>query len=155
MSDISNIEKRNFESLLGMNSGYVLSFSNRTFDEFFIDSVGVSILDEKYNSGSGSKANRLRSFWKEESNEIVAKVLGDLLRCVSLEEASPETKKQYDFCSRTVARLAGLDQSAELIELQPNSTEREFAVLARAVRESIERNEPEVGLDRLHTFAVK
>lgn len=43
----------------------------------------------------------------------------------------------------------------EVVALTPNSPEREFAVLARAVRESIERNEPEVGLDRLHTFTIK
>jgi hypothetical protein len=50
-----------------MGSGYVLNFSNRTFDEFVSDSTGRDIGDSKYNSGSGSKANRLRGFWREES----------------------------------------------------------------------------------------
>lgn len=62
MSDLTNIEKRKFETLFGMGSGYVLDFSNRTFDEFVIDSTGFSIFEEKYNSGSGSKANRLRTY---------------------------------------------------------------------------------------------
>lgn len=44
MSDLTNIEKRNLERLFGMSSGYVLDFSNRTFEEFIFDSVGISIL---------------------------------------------------------------------------------------------------------------
>ena len=155
MSDLTNIEKRKFEALFGMGSGYVLDFSNRTFDEFVIDSTGLSIFEEKYNSGSGSKANRLRAFWAQEANHVVAKLLGDLMQCISLESASPETQKVYVECSRVLTRLLGSAGMPEIVALNPNSPEREFAVLSRAVRESIERNEPEVGLDRLHTFTVK
>lgn len=156
MSDLTNIEKRKFETLFGMESGYVIDFSNRTFDEFVIDSTGLSILEEKYNSGSsGSKANRLRAFWTLESNHVVAKLLADLMQCVPLESDSQETRKIYDECSRALARLSGGVGMPEVVALIPNSPEREFSVLARAVRESIERNEPEVGLDRLHTFTIK
>jgi hypothetical protein len=63
MSDLSNTEKRKFERLLEMGSGYVLNFSNRTFEEFILDSTGRSIYDARYEYGSGSKANRLRAFW--------------------------------------------------------------------------------------------
>jgi len=155
MSDLTNIEKRKFETLFGMGNGYVLDFTNRTFDEFVIDSSGVSIFEEKYNSGSGSKANRLRAFWTLESNYVVAKLLGDLMQCVSLESTSPETRKTYEGCSRALARISGGAEMPEVVALIPNSPEREFAMLARAVRESIERNEPGIGLDRLHTFTVK
>lgn len=55
MSDLSNSEKRKFERLLDMGSGYVLNFSNRTFEEFFIDNIGRSIYDSRYDYGSGSK----------------------------------------------------------------------------------------------------
>jgi abortive infection Abi-like protein len=155
MSDLTNLEKRQFEKLFGMDSGYVLNFSNRTFDEFVIDSTGLSIMEGKYNKDSGSKANRLRAFWSMEPNHVVVKLLQDLMQCVSLDSASPEIKKAYEDCSRAVARLSGGKDIPDIISLTPNSPEREFAVLAREVRESIERNEPEVGLDRLHTFTVK
>jgi len=36
MSDLSSIEKLKIEKLFGMDSGYVLDFSNRTFHEFTI-----------------------------------------------------------------------------------------------------------------------
>jgi hypothetical protein len=61
MADLTNIEKRNLERLLGMGSGYVLDFSNRTFEEFVLDSIGKSIYAGEYETGGGSKANRLRA----------------------------------------------------------------------------------------------
>jgi len=58
MSDLSNLEKRKLERDLGMSSGYVLDFSNRTFDEFFLDVLNIDIYDEKYD---GSSLNRVGS----------------------------------------------------------------------------------------------
>ena len=79
MSDLNSSEKRKLERLFGMGSGYVLDFSNRTFAEFVEDSVRRDIYDARYDHGSGSKANRLRGFWNEESNPIVARLLGATL----------------------------------------------------------------------------
>jgi hypothetical protein len=79
MPNLSNIEKRKIEKLLEMGSGYVLDFSNRTFQEFVIDSVGIDIYDEKYAYSSGSKANRLRALWDQESGQVVGKLILDLL----------------------------------------------------------------------------
>ena len=45
MSDLTFLEKRKFEQFLGMESGYVLNFSNRTFEEFVRDSTGREIFD--------------------------------------------------------------------------------------------------------------
>jgi hypothetical protein len=79
VSNLSNLEKRKFEKLLGMSSGYVLDFSNRTFAEFVTDTTGLNIYDARYDYGSGSKANRLRKFWQIEENGVVAKLMGDML----------------------------------------------------------------------------
>ena len=59
MSDLSHLEKKKFERLLTMGSGYVMDFSNRTFEEFITDSVGRNIYDARYQYGSGSKLARL------------------------------------------------------------------------------------------------
>ncbi len=64
MNSLTHIEKQKLENELGMHGGYVLDFSNRTFEEFFREVVGVQIYDQCYDYGSGSKANRMRSFWK-------------------------------------------------------------------------------------------
>ena len=68
MSDLTPIEKRALERFLDMSGGYVLNFSNLTFQEFVLDSTGYDVYDNKYNYGSGSKANQLRGFWKTELN---------------------------------------------------------------------------------------
>jgi hypothetical protein len=78
MSDLSFGEKHKLEKLLGMGGGYVLEFSNRTFQEFVFDSTGRNIFEEKYDYGSGSKANRLRAFWSKEPNHIEGQLLSDL-----------------------------------------------------------------------------
>lgn len=74
MADLKFFEKNSFEQLFGMSSGYVLNFSDRTFSEFFSD-YGVQIDDPKYNENGTSKAKRLRSFWKIESNELVGRAM--------------------------------------------------------------------------------
>src|SRR5687767_10645171 len=142
MSDLSAIEKRKLERALGMSSGYVLSFSNRTFGEFFLDSVGVDIYNRKYDYGSGSKANRMRAFWNHESNYLVGKVLGLLFKewkeFVGYEgsDAPPEE------CLRIVQRLQQSAAVPDIAAVIPNNDDIGFETLAKSVRESIERNEP-------------
>src|SRR5436853_5986748 len=60
LADLSILEKRQLERVLQMGSGYLLNFSDRTFQEFVADSVGRDICDLRYNYASGSKANRMR-----------------------------------------------------------------------------------------------
>lgn len=75
MSDLTGIEKLKLECALDMGGGYVLGFSNRTFGEFFLDFFGIDIWDARYDYASGSKANRIRAFWKQEGNYLVGSVL--------------------------------------------------------------------------------
>jgi len=155
MSDLTNSEKRLFEKLFGMSTGYVLNFSNRTFDEFIHDVTGKNIFDDKYDNASGSKANRLRAFWAIETNHVVAKLLDELISYAVELGIKPDEEPLLEKCRRAVQRLQQSAPVTDIEALTPNSEEKGFAELAKAVRESIERNEPEAGLDRLHTFVVK
>jgi hypothetical protein len=150
MSNLSLIEKRKFEQILNMEGGYVLGFSNRTFDDFFIDSIGRRIPET-----FGSKANRLRGFWKEEGNGIVAKAMGDMLDYGVATNMIIGGTALFKECRQIVERLRHYSPVAELDALSAISDERDFDTLAKAVRDSIEKNEPESGLDRLHTFVIK
>lgn len=154
MSDLSNLEKRKIERDLGMSSGYVLDFSNRTFDEFFLDVLSIDIYDKKYDYASGSKANRMRAFWDLESNHVVAQVLQALLQGWD-EYSGYNAKPPSDEFSKIIQRLKSSAPVPEIGAIRPNAEEKDFEVLAKSVRESIEKNEPEVGLDRLHTFLIK
>jgi hypothetical protein len=79
MSELTTREKRRLEEMLGMRGGYVLDFSNRTFAEFVRDSTDRDIYDARYDYSSGSKANRLRAFWNEEENQLVGKLMTEML----------------------------------------------------------------------------
>ncbi len=155
MSDLSNAEKRKFEHLFGMHTGYVLNFSDRTFSEFVRDNTGRDIYDSRYNYASGSKANRLRAFWNVEGNPVVGKLMGDMLdyglEIGSFKEGDPLLEE----CRRAVLRLTQKGNVADLDALTSISSERDFEAITKAVRESIENNQPELGLDRLHTFVTK
>ena len=55
MSDLTHLEKRKLERLLVMETGYVLSFSNSSFQGFVTDSTGRNIYDAAYERGSEGK----------------------------------------------------------------------------------------------------
>ena len=160
MSNITFLEKGSFESLFGMGSGYVLDFSDRTFQEYLGETTGIDIYDKKYNYSSGSKANRLRGLWKVETNYVVAKVLGSLLEYWMAKVQSG----QYDYyseediyksCLRVVERLKLDSPVSQLEAFNTQQEDKDFNLLAKSIRESIEKNEPEVALDRLHTYVIK
>jgi hypothetical protein len=153
MSDLTSLEKRKLERLFNMSGGYVLNFSNRTFDEFVVESTGRSIYDEKYSHGSGSKANQLRGFCTEESNPVVARLLGNLLDLVESETLSEDVALIAD-CRKIVARLSASNPVAEIEAIGRIADEHDLEVVARAVLDLIEKNDLVVGLDRLHTFTT-
>jgi hypothetical protein len=79
MSSLRFVEKQHFEDILGMSGGYVLSFTNETFAEFFRETVDKNIHSEEYANKGDSKANRLRAFWEVEPDPVVGEVLLGML----------------------------------------------------------------------------
>lgn len=120
MSSLKSLEKEQFESLFGMNGGYALEFSNRTFARFFEESANVDIYDAKYERNGSSKANRLRTFWDTEDDQIVGKVLAELIDYWNHyhPEASQKDRALADQRRRTVERLIGQPLNAETSEEQ-------------------------------------
>lgn len=155
MSDLTSSEKRKLERLFGMGSGYVLDFSNRTFAEFVEDSVRRDIYDARYDYGSGSKANRLRGFWGVEANNLVGKLTGDLVEYGKDIDAFKNDDSLPEECLKIVTRLKQASPVADLDALSATVDDRDFETVAAHVREVIEKNQPEAGLDRLHTFVIK
>ena len=78
MSSLTEIEKRYLEKLLGMQSGYVLDYSDATFSEFF-SRHRVNIHSQKYQTYGTSKAKKMRAFWEQEPDALVGKALGEML----------------------------------------------------------------------------
>ena len=153
MSDLTALEKRKFERLLDMGSGYVLAFSNRTFEDFILDTTGRQIYTETYGYRGSSKANHLRAFWEVEPNHVVGALMSAMLDLYK--DDGREISEPYNGCKAIVDRLQHDAPVVDLDALTPNADGREFETLAKSVRESIESNQPEAGIDRLHTFVIK
>lgn len=119
MADLSSIDRMPIEELLGMRSGYVLDFSNRTFRDFFFENVGVDIENEKHRSHGDSKAKRLRVFLAIETNEKVGKLLECLLaywkrkKQMQGEDIGANEKYLYGECLSIASRLLGKEVQSE------------------------------------------
>jgi len=79
MANLKSTDYLKLEKLFEMNSGYVLNFTNSTFQQFFRESVGIDIYSNKYGIYGDSKAKRLRAFINLESNCIVGKIIIELI----------------------------------------------------------------------------
>ena len=154
MADLNSRERHKFEKLLHMGDGYVLNFSNRTFAEFFQEFVGKDNDADRYHARGTSKANRLRTFWELEPNHVVAKALGELIAQAQDENIQLD-RQLLEECRAVISRLSSGQPVADIDAIAADPDDRDFELVARAARESIDANQPEMGLDRLHTFVVK
>ena len=117
MAHISHLQKMLLERLFLMEGGYVLDFSNNTFQRFIADSVKVNIYDGKYATFGDSKANRLRAFWDLEEDRIVGKLTSDLLNYIKTKAmlgsreiaACMDNHGLYDECVSLANALNGAD----------------------------------------------
>ncbi len=148
MSSLTKSEKRQLEKLLN-SSGYVYDFSNqnfgdvpnfsdRTFGEFFDDTVKIDIHSGKYKSGGTSKMNKLRTFWDIETDYIVGKVLHALVEPATSHERYKEQALQ---CLKIANRL--LSGNVNLAHLKGVAVTFDAKYLAEQIRrmeESIEKD---------------
>lgn len=119
MSDLTSIEKLKIEKIFEMDGGYVLDFSNRTFQEFMLENMKIDIYDQKYSYHSGSKANRLRAVWVKEPNPIVGDLIDKLLeywkekRLIENHLNTLQEDALYNSCKTIASRLKGKDKPKE------------------------------------------
>jgi hypothetical protein len=114
-STITSLEMRAVEQILGMSGGYVLDFSNRTFEIFFAE-LEVEIEPEDYGL---SKAKRLRAFLRTGSPSEVARVLNALLKYRG-ERSGDESSPALSRYRATVARLEGVKVSVSAPVTSPD-----------------------------------
>ena len=130
MANLKPVEKKYFEDIFGMSSGYVLDYTNVTFDELFRNTVGINIYDDKYAFNGDSKAKKLRAFWEIESDEIVGKVLNELLEIWEYnQEKVGKTVNHniYKKCLKIVHRLLGKQYDDDL-KKEEDFLKRDFEI---------------------------
>lgn len=105
MAKLDFIEKDYFERLFNMSTGFVLDFTNRTFQEFVHSVMGIDI----YAEYSGlSKAKILRAIIHDYDNVTVGKLLLELLRYMQVRNmVVDEDKNTFRECVRIGNKLIG------------------------------------------------
>lgn len=156
MASLTYRERALLENLFEMSSGYVLDFSNSTFEDFIASTVGIDIYDGEGYKEYCSKAKKLRQLWDKESNYTIGILLGEML-------------SYYEgYCIRENKELTGneikimteiKDISSRLKEIGvglnlPKSPDENIKVLMDDIEHALARNKPVLVLDRLHTFAT-
>lgn len=130
MSSLTDTEKRYFEKLFGMASGYVLDFSDPTFGEFF-NRHRIAIHSQKYQAHGTSKAKKMRAFWEQESDGLVGKALGELLDAYEAYCALNNHAVEASILEKSrsiVARLSGATVSSKPIHTVDEFLHREFSI---------------------------
>lgn len=75
MANFKSTEMRFLDSIFDMGGGYVLDFSNRTMDEFFMEELEIDISHEMFSKDGTSKARRVRYLLQNADHPTVARVL--------------------------------------------------------------------------------
>lgn len=165
MSDLKPIEKIKFEKLFEMEGGYPCNFSDKTFGNFVLDSVGIDVYTNGYDEMGTSKANRLRNFWKKESNYLTAKLLEDMLEYWRIQQMTDDSpwnntnrkeynQKLHDECLEIAKRLKQ-NISIENVDVLSSANGRKSnELLIKSIQDSIKKDMPDEAIDRLHTYMV-
>lgn len=161
MADINRREKLKLEKFFEMEGGYVLDFSNRTLSNFVFETLNLDFYSDNYSDFGDSKANRLRAIWHKEKNYTVGKLTSEMLdywkdkKLMSYGQITQPEQDLFDECQKIASKLLENTIIEEIDVIKEISDDRDFSLLAKSIRESIDKNEPEVALDRLHTYVMK
>ena len=156
-------ETKTVENALGMGSGYVLNFSDRTFSVFFDQDFGIDIDGDRYRLQGDSKARRLRCFFTVENETVVSRVLRRLWEY--RETVQPERRGLPDNVAddealktrffAVIERLEGAEQVACIDAIDRFEQSETLEELVGAIERDINANRPAAALDRLHTYSMK
>lgn len=111
MATIRPIDMRLIEDAFGMASGYVLDFTNRSFERFFRAELNVDIYHDRYAIRGTSKANRLRVFLEAAPDPMAGKALRALWEYREATGGPPSSKEEQSRQDERFYRLVhGLDR---------------------------------------------
>lgn len=144
------------DQVLEMTQGYVLDFSDKTFNDFIRRRFDIDATAPLYTMDGGSKAKRLRALLRS----LVPGAQAEMLRVFwdyrqeGGARISLEPKIEADFFSM-IEKLEGTNQKIDLTILEKFSSDSTLGELIQAIERDIQANKPHVALDRLHTYAMK
>ena len=133
------------DRVFGMESGYVLNFTNRTFAEFFHEELGVDIYEDRWAAQGGSKAKRLRYYLRHAARQTALDTLNALWEyreATSVTADYPELGDSVHAAFfRIIARLGGTPPRSAV----PISHRREQSIDVRYCKDCPRRGEKAQG----------
>lgn len=114
MANLKYTTIQSIEELFEMSSGYVIDFSNNSFQRFIKGIINIDIYQSKGYEEYCSKANKLRQIFEKESNTKVSVLIGALLNYY--EDYKLKTDKLTDYEKKKIAEIKndieGLDKES-------------------------------------------
>lgn len=160
MSTLSAADKSLIELLFDMKTGYVGNFTNSTFQRFVIETIDIDPYGSPGYEEYSSKANKLRQIFDDETDHKVGTLVIALLDKLETDNYTfgkkscpPNIQKRIDTLRITAQKMQGTVMDVQLPK--PPTPEDTWAILSTDITLALQRNEPELVLDRLHTFTSK
>lgn len=157
---VPRAERDLLEQALNMGEGYVLDFSDGTFNDFFYETLGIDPETESrlFNGRGTSKAKRLRSFIERAPASSVAKLLRELWNyrrsIVTRGRTTREQELETNFFI-AVGRFEGVSQDIDTSEIETFEPNETLDELVASIRRDLDAKKPHAALDRLHTYCMK
>ena len=156
MAKLTYQEKSVLEELFGMSTGYVMDFSNSTFERFVDDTINIDIYHGPGYEENLSKAKKLRQIWNEEPDSVVGTLIEALLSYFEDMKLKQNSLTDYERKKIAEMRLVANRLKGNVLHIDlPNKKEDSLQTLQEDINSALSRNKPELVLDRLHTFSTK
>lgn len=156
---IPRAERDKLEQALGMNDGYLLDFSDRTFSDFLYETLSIDVQTQTslFNGRGTSKAKRFRSFVERAPAGTVAKLLRELweYRGASGMRKLPNEKELEASFFLTVSRFEGASHDIDTSAFETFEANETLEELVASIRRDLDARKPHAALDRLHTYCMK
>lgn len=124
MAQMTYIEKDYFERLFDMEMGYVLDFTNYTYQRFVADTINIDVYKKYHNL---SKAKILRAIMDDYDNVTVGKLLLGLMQYMQARKLVTDEKNEiFQKCSQIGYRLIGKKNYEKSVDTVAESSKKEF-----------------------------
>lgn len=153
-------QRKIFDRIFQSSDGYVLDFSDRTMAEWFQETFGVDIFQERFQVEGRSKGKILRGFVAVAEPRLVAQVLRALwtYRRQMTSIATNDPVEEARLLAWLEQFTSELDASSAVpLEeaIRDFAGDTTLAKLRASIAADLIAEKPDVSLDRVHTYCVK
>lgn len=151
------LDMRLVDEVFGMDQGYVLDFTDASFNQFVKAAFDIDVTAWIYTRDGTSKAKRFRAFIRAVVPGAQAEILRKFWtyrqrRAETYPPLRSGVERQF---LEMVARLEGSESSIDLDGVEKFTDDPTLGELVDAIEREIQANAPHAALDRLHTYTMK